>query len=272
LRSLRSGFARGSGDAGFALGSRNALRAGLTGGPWFALGSRSTLWPRLAGRTGRPIRSFDPGWALGSGGPTWAHFSGNARRTGFALKSDFTLSARWPNRSRRPGWTGGSRRTDFTWRAGRSRGTCLPLRTLEPRRPLCTDWAPLARRSGGALRADRPNRSGLPRVTPEVVLRSARAEIQVSFRSDGRHRADLRTRRIAALARCAVPACFCTQAWMTFASAEPTCAARPKARMATKLDAGRRRNALFPNFGKTARIRPQPRGAFSAAAEFCRRG
>jgi hypothetical protein len=42
--------------------------------------------------------------------------------------------------------------------------------------------------------------------------------------------------------------------------------------MAMKLDAGRKRNALFPNFGKTARIRPQPKGAFSVAAEFCLRG
>jgi len=42
--------------------------------------------------------------------------------------------------------------------------------------------------------------------------------------------------------------------------------------MAMKLDAGRKRNALFPNFGKTVRIRPQPRGAFSDAAEFCPRG
>jgi hypothetical protein len=42
--------------------------------------------------------------------------------------------------------------------------------------------------------------------------------------------------------------------------------------MATKLDARRKRNALFPNFGKTARIRPRRQGAFSAAAEFCRRG
>jgi hypothetical protein len=42
--------------------------------------------------------------------------------------------------------------------------------------------------------------------------------------------------------------------------------------MATKLDAGRKRDALFPNFGKTARIRPLPKGAFSDASEFCRRG
>jgi hypothetical protein len=97
-------------------------------------------------------------------------------------------------------------------------------------------------------------------------------EVQVSFRSEGRHWADLRTRRIAALARCVVLACFCTQAWMIFASAEPTWAARPRTRMATKLGAARTRNALFPNFGKTARIRPRPRGAFSDAAEFCRRG
>jgi hypothetical protein len=97
-------------------------------------------------------------------------------------------------------------------------------------------------------------------------------EIQVSFRSDGKHCADLRTRRIAALARCVVLPCFCTQAWMIFASAEPTWAARPKTRMATKLDAGRKRDPLFANFGKTARIRPRSNGAFSHTPEFCHRG
>jgi hypothetical protein len=97
-------------------------------------------------------------------------------------------------------------------------------------------------------------------------------EVQVSFRSEGRHCADLRTRRIAAFARCPVLACFCTQAWMIFASAMPTCAVKPKTRMTTKLDAGRKHDALFPNFGKTAPIRPQPIGAFSDASEFCPRG
>jgi hypothetical protein len=56
---------------------------------------------------------------------------------------------------------------------------------------------------------------------------------------------------------------------MTFASAVPTGAARAKTRMAMKLDAGRKSNALFSNFNKTARIRPRPKGAFSGIPEFC---
>jgi len=59
---------------------------------------------------------------------------------------------------------------------------------------------------------------------------------------------------------------------MTFASAVPTGAARAKTRMATKLDAGRKSNALFSNFSKTPCIRSQSEGAFSGASEFCLRG
>jgi hypothetical protein len=73
-------------------------------------------------------------------------------------------------------------------------------------------------------------------------------ENQVSFRSDGRHCADLRTRRIAAFARCVVLARFCTQAWMTLASAAPTCAERPRTSTAMKLDVRCERNfVLSPN-------------------------